>query len=57
MLAFLFGVIVGAISGALTFAHTDQAALAALVGGICFIVAWLLGVGIFTDGDGWDIDF
>ena len=55
MLAFLFGVLAGGVSGYLTYDSTAQVGFALVVGLIVFFVGWLLGVFFF--GDASDIDF
>ena len=54
MLAFLFGVLPGGISGYLTYGSTAQMGLAVGVGIVVFLIGWLLGVFFF--GDATDID-
>lgn len=51
MLGFIFGVLVGLISGGLTYEHTGTTGTAVLVGVICFVLGWLFGLFVFTDGD------
>jgi hypothetical protein len=51
MLAFLIAVIVGGISAAWTYHTTATLGFAVLIGVICWLVCWLLGAAILTDGD------
>ena len=46
MLAFLFGVLAGGISGYLTYGSTAQMGLAVGVGIVVFLIGWLLGARI-----------
>jgi hypothetical protein len=55
MLGFFFGLIVGGFSGGFTYHSTHEATLATVVGLICFFLAWLIGLWVFTDGDFGDL--
>jgi hypothetical protein len=55
MLGFLCGLFVGAISGGFTYHETGDGGLATIVGIIVFLLAWLIGLFVFTDGT--DFDF
>lgn len=55
MLAFLFGVLAGGITGYLTAEGTGQTGVGVVVGLVVFFIGWLLGVFFF--GDASDIDF
>lgn len=57
MIMFILGLVVGGVSGGLTLHSTGDGSVAAVVGIICCVLVWVLGVFLFTDGDGFDIDF